>query len=111
MPPVRLVEYCDLAGRSPYARWFDRLNAIAAARVAASLYRLEAGNFSNVKGVGAATYELRIDFGPGYRVYFGKDRDTLVVLLGGSSKRDQGAAIRAAQAAWADYKRRKQQDA
>ena len=110
MPAVRLVEYCDSDGRSPYARWFDRLNGPAAARVARSLYRLEGGNFSNVEGVGAGVFELKIDFGPGYRAYFGKQGDLVVVLLGGSSKRDQQEAIRRAQAAWASYKRRKQQD-
>ena len=51
--------------------------------------------------------DLRVDFGPGYRAYFGKDRDTVVILLGGSSKKRQGAAIGRAQAAWQDYKRRK----
>lgn len=75
--------------------------------MATALYRLEAGNFSNVKGVGAGVFETRIDFGPGYRVYFGKDGETLIVLLGGSSKKDQQRAISMAAAAWTTYKRRK----
>jgi putative addiction module killer protein len=87
MAAVRVVEYVDSSDRSPYGRWFERLNAIAAAKVATALYRLEAGNFSNVKGVGAGVFETRIDFGPGYRIYFGKDGETLIVLLGGSSKK------------------------
>ena len=52
-------------------------------------------------------FELKIDFGPGYRVYFGKDGVRIVILLGGSAKRRQSVAIEAAQAAWVEYKRRK----
>jgi putative addiction module killer protein len=104
---VRVVEYVDARGRSPYAAWFNGLNAEAAAKVATALYRLAAGNFSNVKGVGGGVFERRLDFGPGYRIYFGRDGDLLVVLLGGSSKRRQDEAIKAACERWEDYKRRK----
>jgi len=71
-------EYIDQAGRSSFARWFDSLNAVAAARVTTALARIELGNFSNVKGVGGGVFEYRIDAGPGYRVYFGKDGETVV---------------------------------
>ncbi len=74
---------------------------------ATALYRLGAGNFSNVKGVGSGVFEYRIDFGPGYRVYFGKDGEALVILRGGSAKQRQQQAIAAALAAWKDYKQRK----
>jgi len=63
-----------------------------------------------VKGIGAGVYEYKIDFGPGYRISFGKDRDTLVILLGGGTKKRQDKDIHAAQACWADYKRRKKQE-
>ena len=72
-----------------------------------ALTRLGQGNFSNVEGVGAGVYEMKVDFGPGYRVYFGKDGERLVILLGGSAKKRQGAAIATAKVAWAAYKRRK----
>ena len=72
---LRILEYLDASGQSPFARWFGRLNPTAAAKVTIALYRLEHGNFSNVKGVGAGVYEYKIDFGPGYRIYFGKDGD------------------------------------
>ena|SRR3970040_1523193 len=101
---VTVKEYLDPAGRSPYARWFDDLHAPAAAKVATALYRLELGNFSNVKSVGSGVYECTIDFGPGYRIYFGKEGESLIILLGGSSKKDQWAAIAAAKKAWAVYK-------
>ena len=100
-------EYVSSTGECPYARWFDGLDAIAAARVATATYRLGQGNFANTKGVGARVFETRIDFGPGYRVYFGKDGDLMVILLGGSAKRDQQRAIERAKAAWVEYKARK----
>lgn len=102
-----VLEYCDLNGRSPFAAWFDGLNAQAAAKVAVAVTRLEQGNFSNVKSVGGGVMEYKIDFGPGYRIYFGKDGNRLVILLGGGTKQRQQDDIRVAQARWADYKQRK----
>ena len=96
MAAIRIVEYLDAQGRSAYASWFASLNAAAAAKVAAAVYQLAAGNFSNVKGVGSGVFERKIDFGPGYRVYFGRDGNVLVVLLGGSTKQRQQDAIAAA---------------
>jgi putative addiction module killer protein len=104
---VEIREYLDGAGRSPFGRWFDGLDATAAARVTTVLARLEQGNFSNVKGVGAGVFEYRIDFGPGYRVYFGKDGETLVILVAGGTKKRQGQDIALAQERWSDYKQRK----
>ena len=104
---IEIQEFLEASGRSTFARWFDSLNAMAAARVTIALARLGQGNFSNVKGVGEGVYELKIDFGPGYRVYFGKDGERIVVLLAGSAKKRQRAAIAGAQAAWVEYKRRK----
>lgn len=102
-------EYLTADGRSPYAAWFERLNAPAAAKVATALVRLEHGNFSNVKGVGAGVFECVIDFGPGYRVYFGKDGLSVVILLGGGTKKRQDRDIKTAQALWQDYRTRKKQ--
>ena len=87
---ITIREYIDdHDGRSPYAKWFDRLNAPAAAKVATAIVRMEQGNLSNSKGIGKGVFECRIDFGPGYRIYFGKDGDTLVILLGGGTKKRQ----------------------
>lgn len=107
MKQIEIREFLEASGRSPFGRWFEGLNAVAAARVTIALARLGQGNFSNVEGVGAGVFEIKIDFGPGYRVYFGKDDERIVVLLGGSAKKRQSAAIAAAQAAWVEYKRRK----
>jgi putative addiction module killer protein len=76
-------------------------------RVTTSLTRLGTGNWSNVKGVGAGVFEVKIDFGPGYRVYFGKDGETIVILLGGGTKKRQSRDIEAAQDHWKRYKKRK----
>jgi putative addiction module killer protein len=104
---LQILEYLDVSGQSPYARWFARLNPAAAAKVTVALYRLAQGNFSNVKGVGGGVFEYKIDFGPGYRIYFGKDSDHIIILLGGSDKKRQAAAIANAQDAWMAYKKRK----
>jgi putative addiction module killer protein len=105
---VEVREYLDRGGRSPYAAWFDRLNREAAAKVTAALVRIRPGNLSNAKGVGAGVYEYRIDFGPGYRIYFGKDGDRLVILVGGGTKKRQPEDIKTALARWQDYKQRKE---
>ncbi len=107
---IEIREYIDSGGRSPYALWFDGLDARAAAKVATALVRMEQGNLSNAKGVGAGVFECRIDFGPGYRVYFGKDGSALVILLGGGTKKRQQKDIEAAQGLWREYKRRKRQE-
>ena len=107
---IAIREYVDREGRSPYPRWFDRLNAQAAAKVATALVRLEQGNLSGIKGVGGGVFEHRIDFGPGYRIYLGKDGDALVILLGGGTKKRQRRDIETALSRWRDYKRRKRQE-
>jgi putative addiction module killer protein len=71
---------------------------------------MEQGNFSNSKGIGERVFECRVDFGPGYRIYFGKDGDTLVILLGGGTKKRQQKDIVNAKILWKEYKRRKRQE-
>ncbi|MFZ0803768.1 MAG: type II toxin-antitoxin system RelE/ParE family toxin [Terriglobales bacterium] len=105
--PVEILEYLDPDGRSPFAEWFTDLNAPAAAKVTVGLTRLLRGNLSNVKSVGAGVCEYRLDFGPAYRIYFGKDGERLVILLGGGVKKRQQRDINDAISRWQDYKRRK----
>lgn len=107
---MTVLEYLDRAGSSPFAVWFRSLDATAAAKVTTAIRRLELGNTSNVKGVGAGVFEYRIDFGPGYRVYFGKDGVNIVILLGGGTKKRQNRDVADAQKRWADYKTRKVQE-
>jgi putative addiction module killer protein len=106
---MQVLEYLDPAGRSPFARWFGGLDPQTAAKVTIGLTRLGQGNLSNAKGVGGGVLEYRIDFGPGYRVYFGRDGDALVIVLGGGTKQRQQRDIATAQARWIDYKRRKKE--
>ncbi len=103
-------EYVDARGNSPFARWFDRLNAHAAAKVSTAVYRMEQGNLSNAKGVGAGVFEYRIDFGPGYRIYFGQDSAAQIVLLGGGTKARQQRDIETARDLWREYRRRRRQE-
>ncbi len=103
----QILEYLGRDGVSRYAQWFDNLNPQAAAKVAIAVTRMGQGNLSNVKGVGFGVFEYRIDFGPGYRIYFGKDGERIVILLGGGSKKGQQRDIRNAISRWRDYKDRK----
>ncbi len=104
---IRIKQYIETNGCSPFDKWFLGLNNIAAAKITKAIYKLELGNFSNVEGVGSGVYEQKIDFGPGYRVYFGKDGDEIVILLCGGTKKRQANDIRVAKEYWQDYKSRK----
>jgi putative addiction module killer protein len=107
---IELRQYIDRQGRNPFDRWFEKLDNTTQARIVVALDRLERGNFSAAKGVGTGVMELRLDFGPGYRIYFGKDGETLVILLGGGTKKRQQADIEVAQTLWQEYKRRKREE-
>jgi putative addiction module killer protein len=107
LPMIAIVEYIAENGSSPFGMWFADLDPSAAAVVTVALARLADGNTSNVKAVGEGLAELRIDRGPGFRVYHGWDGKTLVVLLGGGTKRRQSADIAAASGLWRAYKARK----
>jgi putative addiction module killer protein len=102
-----LVVYQKVDGNRPFQVWFDGLDRAAAAKVTTVMQRMASGNLSEVKSVGAGVMERRIDWGPGYRIYFGRDGDRLIVLLGGGTKKRQQQAIEEALNRWTDYKRRK----
>ena len=103
-------EYIGTNGKSPFTEWFDGLDAQAAAKVSAALTRIEMGNMSNVKGIGDGVLEYRIHFGAGIRIYFAKDGDILIILLGGGTKRRQQRDIEAAKGRWQEYKQRKRKN-
>jgi putative addiction module killer protein len=84
---IDVREYLAADGSSPYAKWFNALNAPAAAKVVIAITRMVHGNLSNTKSVGGGIQEYRSDFGPGYRIYFGSDGERLVILLGGGTKK------------------------
>jgi putative addiction module killer protein len=101
------VRYYISGERSPFADWFAELESVARAKVTTAIARIGQGNLSNVKSVGEGVLEYRIDFGPGYRVYFGRDGDVLVILLCGGTKQRQQRDIENAIACWRDYKQGK----
>lgn len=102
--------YLDSLGRRPFDEWFTTLNSPAAAKVLIAISRMEHGNFSNAKAVGAGVWEYRIDFGPGYRIYFARDGDLILIFLGGGTKARQSHDIAEAKECWADYRRRKKRE-
>lgn len=104
---MELIEYLDDAGRSPFRLWFEDLHAPARAKVAIALARVGHENHGAIKSLGGGLSEIKIDWGPGYRVYIGFDGATFVILLGGGDKRRQDRDIADARTRWADFKKRK----
>ena len=107
---LHVREYIDAAGRSPFTKWLRALNVQAAAKVTTALERIVEGNLSNVKAVGGGVLEYKVDFGPGYRIYFGRDGERLVILLAGGVKKRQQEDIRRAKTNWEDYRSRKTEE-
>lgn len=102
---VVVREYVDEAGYSPFRAWFYSLDRPAAIKVTVALERIAGGHTSAMKALGEGVSEYKIDFGPGYRIYFGWDGDRLVILVGGGTKKRQQRDIVRAKAVWQDYKR------
>jgi putative addiction module killer protein len=96
-------EYLTPSGRNPFREWLGTLDVALRARVQARVLRFELGNLGDNRRVGAGVWEARLTFGPGYRLYFGKDGETVVVLLLGCTKGSQRRDIRRAQDFWRDY--------
>jgi putative addiction module killer protein len=100
-----VIAYADKSGNEPFTKWLDSLkDARSRRRVLARLRRIEQGHYSDCKRLQDGVFELRLFFGPGYRVYFGEDGDTIVVLLCGGDKRSQDKDIQAATRYWMNYK-------
>ncbi len=102
-------EYTDKQGNSPYADWLGSLRDVCAkAKIIMRVDRMEIGLFGDSEPIGEGLSELRIHYGPGYRVYYGKDGKQVYLLLCGGDKSKQSKDIRRAKAYWQDHKRRKQ---
>lgn len=104
-------EYIDADGRNEYRAWFDGIDVQLAVRVTTIVERIAAGHKSSLEPVGEGVTEYKNDTGAGLRIYFGKDGDQLVILLGGGTKRTQAKDIEAAKALWREYKARKKKAA
>jgi putative addiction module killer protein len=105
--PKSVLVYRDRDGRLPFDEWLRELrDANAVARVLSRIGRIRLGNLGDCKPVGGGVSELRVDYGPGYRVYFGQKGQTLLILLCGGDKRTQERDISQAQQHWGDYQQR-----
>jgi len=102
-----VVEYLTQEEISPFGAWLGDIETNAALRVRRAIARIESGNFGDSKSVGGGVIEYRLTYGPGYRIYYGRDGDKLVILLAGGTKKRQQQDIDKALDYWADYKRRK----
>ncbi len=106
---IMIVEiYRDEHDREPFSQWLDSIkDTRTRARIDNRLERLRVGNFGDSRSLGSGVYELRLHFGPGYRIYYGKLGNRIVVLLVGGDKSSQARDIQKAQRYWEDYKRSK----
>jgi putative addiction module killer protein len=105
--PVSVLVFRTRDGRLPFDEWLRELrDQNAVARVMARIGRVRRGNLGDCKPVGKGVCELRVDYGPGYRVYFGQKGSKVVILLCGGDKRTQNRDIRTAQSYWTDYNER-----
>ena len=104
---MELRYYQTSTGARPFPDWLERLNdRQARARIDARLARVITGNLGDVRPVGAGVLEMRIDWGPGYRVYFARLGQITVLLLCGGDKRSQQKDIEHAKAYFEDFKAR-----
>ena len=102
--PRELVEYETENGKCPFTEWLDGLkDVVARAIVRKRLNRIRMGNFGNTRSVGEGVFELKIDFGPGYRIYFGFIKSTFLLLLLGGYKKSQQRDINKAKDYWLDH--------
>jgi putative addiction module killer protein len=99
----RVREYVTADGKSPFREWVRSLAKAVGARIQLRVQRFELGNLGDHKNVGGGVWEARVMFGPGYRIYFGKDGDSIVVLLVGGDKGSQAKDIARAHGFWRDY--------
>ena len=102
--PKTLIVYQDADGNEPFTNWFNSLRDVQGRkRIGARLRRLEQGNYGDCQPIGEGISELRMFFGPGYRVYFGEEDDNIVLLLCGGDKSSQTQDIEAAKAYWKEH--------
>lgn len=99
--------YRTKGGREPFTNWLESLkDGLGRAHIANRLNRVTLGNYGDYRSVGDGVNELKIHFGPGYRVYFSEQENTIVLLLLGGSKRTQAQDIKKAKQYWSEFRER-----
>jgi putative addiction module killer protein len=102
--PKTVIIYHDAAGNEPFTDWLNKLrDPTTRRRILKRLLQVGNGLYGDFKSVGEGVYELRFFFGPGHRVYFGEDGDTIVIILTGGDKSNQSRDIQRAQTYWKEY--------
>jgi putative addiction module killer protein len=102
--PRTLLIYQDAAGDEPFTKWLGGIrDPRTRIRIERRVERMRLGNFGDRKGVGEGVQEMRLDVGPGYRIYFAEDGETVVLLLCGGDKSTQARDIARAKRYWHDY--------
>ncbi len=102
--PKTVIIYADKTGIEPFTKWLEGLRDVQARRrILIRLRRVAQGNYGDYRFLRDGVYELRFPFGPGYRVYFGEDGDTVVVVLVGGEKSSQEKDIEQAKTSWQEY--------
>ncbi len=98
-----VLVYRDRSGQSPYLDWLDALDRKTRQRILDRAARLKWGQFGDFKALDGGVYELRLFFGPGYRVYFGEHKGKMILLLSGGDKSTQKRDIKTAKELWKNY--------
>ena len=104
---IEVIHYVTEDGKDIFREWLLKQNDDVIARIQQRIDRICQGNFGDHKGLGSGISELRIDCGPGYRVYYGRDGQDIVILLAGGTKKRQDRDIERARSCWEDYAREK----
>lgn len=107
---VEIIIYETSSGSKPFADWLDDLEIDVEKRILSRFNRVRFGNFGDCKNLGDGVLELKFNFGSGYRVYFGKSGNELVILLCGGDKKSQKKDIQKAKEYWRDYEDRKKEN-
>lgn len=102
-----VIRHLAVANKVPFQVWIESLDVSIVARIQKYINRLKVGNFSNTKSVGDGVFELKCDFGSGYRIYFGWEGDTVVIILLGGDKQTQQTDIKRAKKYWSEYNENK----
>jgi putative addiction module killer protein len=100
---LTIREFLTKDGRNPFRQWLEELDGSIRARIQSRIFRFELGNLGDHKMIGGGVWEARLDFGPGYRIYFGKDGAAIILLILGGDKSSQARDIATAQAYWKAY--------